>query len=241
MRGIGMRQQRHTPRCRRHTACCAPGVNAASSPSDASARERAPLAAAPARRATALLVIDMISAWDFPDAGTLAPRALRIAPRIAALKARCRLAGVPVIYANDNRGRWRSAFGELVEAARRAGGDALRIAEQLTPTREDYRVLKPKHSAFYATPLELLLAHLAVRRLILTGVTGDQCVLATAADARMRDFAVAIPPDCVASLSDERDARAARYFEEVLGAEVSPSGALRWPEPAPDGGAPPGP
>jgi nicotinamidase-related amidase len=172
------------------------GVNAASSPSDASARERAPLAAAPARRATALLVIDMISAWDFPDAGTLAPRALRIAPRIAALKARCQLAGVPVIYANDNRGRWRSAFGELVEAARRAGGDALRIAEQLTPTREDYRVLKPKHSAFYATPLGCCCAHLAVRHLILTGVTGDQCVLATRGRCpHMRDFAVAIPPE----------------------------------------------
>ena len=97
-----------------------PGVSAVSSPSDASARERAPLAAEPARGGTALLVVDMISAWDFPDAGTLAPRALRIAPRIAALKARCQAAGVPVIYANDNRGRWRSAFGELVDAARRS-------------------------------------------------------------------------------------------------------------------------
>lgn len=216
-------------------------MNAVSLPPDDAARQRAPLAAEPAHGGTALLVIDMVSAWDFPDAGTLAPRALRIAPHIAALKARCQAAGVPVIYANDNRGRWRSAFGDLVEAARRAGGDALRIAEQLTPSREDYRVLKPKHSGFYATPLELLLAHLAVRRLILTGVTGDQCVLATAADARMRDFAVAIPPDCVASLSEERDARAARYFEEVLGAEVSPSEALRWPESAPEDGAPEGP
>ena len=209
--------------------------------SDAAARERAPLAAEPACGGTALLVIDMISAWDFPDAETLAPRALDIAPRIAALKSRCQAAGVPVIYANDNRGRWRSAFGEIVEAARRAGGEALAIVEQLAPGPEDYRVLKPKHSGFFATPLELLLAHLEVRRLILTGVTGDQCVLATAADARMRDFAVAIPPDCVASLSAERDERALRYFEEVLRAEVSPSGALCWPEAPPEDDAPPGP
>ena len=41
--------------------------------------------------------------------------------------------------------------------------------------------------------------------------------------------------------TDRSPASRSRYFEEVLGAEVSPSGALRWPEPAPDGGAPPGP
>ena len=214
-------------------------VSAPPSSTDASARERTPLASEAACGGTALLVIDMISAWDFPDADRLAPRARAIAPRIAALKARCQAAGVPVVYANDNRGRWRSAFGELVDAARAAGGDALAIVEQLAPGREDYRVLKPKHSGFFATPLELLLAHLEVRRLILTGVTGDQCVLATAADARMRDFAVAIPPDCVASLSAERDERALRYFDEVLGADVSLSRALCWPESPP--GEPPGP
>ena len=123
-------------------------------------------------------------------------------------------------------------------ALRGKASAASRVAERLTPTREDDRVLKPKHSACYATPLELLLSHRAVGRLILPGGTADPCVLATAADARMRNFAVAIPPDCVPTLSDERDARAARYFGELLGVEVSPSGALRWPESAPEDGAP---
>jgi hypothetical protein len=121
----------------RHAACRAAGVSAASPPPDASARERAPLADEPARSGTALLVIDMISAWDFPDAERLVPRALRIAPRIAALKARCQAAGVPVIYANDNRGRWRSAFGELVDAARRAGGGGQPNSAQQKPHRAD--------------------------------------------------------------------------------------------------------
>jgi len=229
MRGIGMRQQRHTPRCRRHTACCAPGVNAASSPSDASARERAPLAAAPARRATALLVIDMISAWDFPDAGTLAPRALRIAPRIAALKARCRLAGVPVIYANDNRGRWRSDFSALVDLSMAGGGLGATVTAGLAPDHDDYFVLKPQQSAFVATPLEQLLGVLQARRLIVSGVASDQCVLSTASDARMRGFEVVLPKDCTATQTDRRHAMLLEQCDTVFGIATTPGSRIRLP------------
>jgi nicotinamidase-related amidase len=159
------------------------------------------------RCGTALLVIDMLSGWDFPDAQALLRQALRITPRIARLAERCRGAGVPVIYANDNRGRWRSDVHQVVKSALeedRAGHDrpaaaGARITRALEPRAEDYVVLKPRASAFHATPLELLLQHLGVRRLILTGVSSDQCVLVTAHEAHMREFEVQIPRDCVAS------------------------------------------
>jgi nicotinamidase-related amidase len=95
-----------------------------------------------------------------------------------------------VIYANDNRGQWRSDFVKLVQASVAAGGDAAEITRLLAPHEDDYFVLKPKQSAFFGTPLELLLQHLHAQRVIITGVSSDQCVLTTAVEAHMRDLEV---------------------------------------------------
>lgn len=78
-----------------------------------------------------------------------------------------------MIYANDNAGRWRSDFRTLIAEATRAGGPGGEIAELLAPDEDDYFLLKPKQSAFFGTPLELLLQHLKVDRLLLTGVASD--------------------------------------------------------------------
>lgn len=177
-----------------------------------------------------LVIIDMISGWDFPDAPKLLPHAAAIAPRIAALKARCRRAGVPVIYANDNRGQWRSDFRQVVREALAENGAGASIARQLAPDDDDYFVLKPKHSAFFATPFDLLLQHLQARSLIVTGVTSDQCVASTVADARMRDYEVVVPQDCIASQSAARNRRAVTHFDEVLQVSTTPSSRLRLPK-----------
>ncbi len=175
----------------------------------------------------ALLIIDMISCWDFPDAEKLRPNALRLVPQLARLKARCRAAGVPVIYANDNHGGWRSDFRALVDMSEQSGGDAARITNVLRPGDDDYFLLKPKHSAFLGTPLELLLADLKVRRLLLTGVSADQCVLTTASEARMRDLEVIVPRDGVATQTRERAAAAQLIFSEAMGLPTTPCARLR--------------
>lgn len=167
------------------------------------------------RHHTALLIIDMISCWDFPDADRLLPEARRITRPIAALAARCRRASVPVVYANDNRGQWRSDFAALVEASLAAGGAPREITEALRPDPHDFFVLKPKQSAFFGTPLELLLQHLDVGRLILTGVSSDQCVLTSAIEARMRDLDVVVPRDCSATQTVGRHAAVVRQLRET--------------------------
>jgi nicotinamidase-related amidase len=176
---------------------------------------------------SALLILDMISRWDYPDGATLLRHALRVAPAIAALRDRCRARGVPVIYANDNSGQWRSDFKFVVREALESTGGGARIAQMLEPGDEDYFVLKPKHSAFFATPLELLLDHLRVRRLVVTGVTSDQCVAATAADARMRDFELVIPEDAVATITAARNRRALAHVREVLEVPTTPAARVR--------------
>lgn len=175
---------------------------------------------------TCLLVIDMINDFSFEGAECLFPAVEQAAERIAALKQRVKDTGVPVVYVNDNFGKWRSDFQTLVERCVKPHCRGKRIVELLRPESEDYFVLKPKHSGFYATPLELLLSFLNIGRLIITGVTGNNCVLYTAADAYMRGFEVAVPSDCVVSLDPETNHRALQHMRETLKAEVDPSGTM---------------
>ena len=90
----------------------------------------------------------------------------------------------------------------------------------------DHFVLKPRHSGFYCTGLEVLLERLGARTLILTGIAADICVLATAFDAHMRGFRLRVPADCVASESADAEAWVLRHMQRVLGADVRPSDQL---------------
>src|SRR5262245_27540467 len=136
----------------------------------------------------ALVLIDVINAFDFRGGAVLARAARAMAPRVAALKVRARRLGIPAIYVNDNFGRWRSDFGQLVRHCGGPGSRGRAVAEILRPRPHDYFILKPKHSGFFATGLDTLLRYLDVRRLILVGLTTDNCVLFTASDAYLRDF-----------------------------------------------------
>ena len=141
---------------------------------------------APDTHHTALLLIDVINDFEFPRGDELFAQALPIAPNIAALKKRACVAGVPVIYVNDNFGRWQSKFDEILQRCLGKDVRGKPFVERLMPDEHDYFVLKPKHSGFYQTPLELLLKHLGAQRLVLTGISTNSCVLFTASDAYMR-------------------------------------------------------
>jgi nicotinamidase-related amidase len=100
------------------------------------------------------------------------------------------------------------------------------LAQRLAPAPDDYFVLKPKHSAFFSTTLDTLLKYLRVERLILTGITGDMCVLITATDAHMRDFELYVPRDCTASITTAQNRMALDYMKRVADAETTPSTRL---------------
>ncbi len=175
----------------------------------------------------ALLLIDVVNPMDFDGAEALLPRALRAAEPIAALKHRARVAGVPVVYVNDNYGRWHQGFHDLVAEFRADGVPGLPLIDRLAPVeRVDHYVLKPLHSGFYGTSLDVLLHARGVRRLILTGFAGNICVYFTANDAYMRGYELAVPTDCVASESDEDNQYALRQMARVLGADVRASPSL---------------
>jgi nicotinamidase-related amidase len=181
---------------------------------------------APDDAGAALLLIDTINSLQFAGAQALLRNALPMAEQIAALKARARAARIPCVYVNDNFGRWRSNFRALVDHCLEAEVVGEPVARMLQPSDEDYFVLKPKHSGFYATPLELLLRHLGARTLILTGMAANLCVLYTANDAYMRDYRLVVPCDCVASESEELTRQSLAHIRQFLKADVRPSAEL---------------
>jgi len=157
----------------------------------------------------ALLIIDMVSHFDFPEAPALAGSVVAAARQIRRLRAHFLHKGHPVVYANDNFAHWRSDFRELVAMAKASGGTGQAVIELIHPGPEDYFVLKPKHSAFLATALPVLLAKLGADTLFLTGMTADSCVMATAIDANAREYRVRVVRDAVAGLAArKRDALA---------------------------------
>lgn len=173
--------------------------------------------------AAALVLIDVVNTMAFPGSQSLVTRAEPMAERLAALKRRAREAGLATIYVNDNFGRWRSDFRTIVDVCLREDSPGRKIAELLAPDEQDYFVLKPKHSGFYATALEVLLEVLGTRTLVLTGLAGNICVLFTANDAYMRDYRIVVPSDCIASSSEEEDRAALEQMQRFLKADVSPS------------------
>jgi nicotinamidase-related amidase len=177
------------------------------------------------RRRTALLLIDFMNPLDFDGANAMAPRAVRAAERAAALRRRMHARREPVIYANDNFGRWEADFAAIVDYCASRGGASARMAALLAPSPRDRSVLKPRHSAFFGTPLEFLLDELAIDRLVLAGVAADSCIMFTAHDAYLRKYALWIPQDCVASEKDAYRRSALAYMARVLKADIHASTA----------------
>jgi nicotinamidase-related amidase len=146
-----------------------------------------------------------------------------LAHALDALKRRAQAANIPVVYVNDNFGRWQSDLNRQVEHCLHDGVRGRPIAELLRPNDNDYFVLKPKHSGFYCTTLDLLLRYLQVKRVVLTGVATNICVLFTAHDAYLRDLEVVVPADCSAANSEQEHQSALDHMARVLKTDVRPS------------------
>lgn len=170
---------------------------------------------------SALLIIDMLNDLDFEGGEELLEQAMPAATAIAHLRRWYHAHGLPVIYANDNFGRWHADFTKVIEHCRRVDSRGAVLSDGLLPGVEDYFVLKPRHSAFYETPLSTLLEKLGIDALALVGIAGDDCVLRTAMDAQTRGFPLWVPADGIASQTTLRNQRALASMQEVAKADIN--------------------
>jgi nicotinamidase-related amidase len=151
-----------------------------------------------------------------------------MALRLATLKRRTGAAGIPAIYINDNFGQWRSDFRKTVAHSISPSSPGRRVSKRLKPTARDYFVLKPKHSGFFDTTLDTLLETLRIRRVILTGIAGNICVLFTASDAYMRDLKLFAPAECIVSNTAAANDHALRQIATVLKGDITDSSRLTF-------------
>jgi nicotinamidase-related amidase len=172
-----------------------------------------------------LILIDFINPLDFPGGEKLAPPALRAARATLRLRERLEQQGVATVYANDNYGLWQSDFHSLVSMCMTRGDVSGEIARLLAPRGTDITLLKPRHSAFFGSPLELLLREMGARELVLCGLAADICVQLTAADAFLRGFGIWVPADCIASETPQAKAAAVKYMKTILRCDVRGSRA----------------
>ena len=174
----------------------------------------------------ALLILDMISLFDFEGGKALARNATSIAGNIEAMRKGFARRGLPVIFVNDNFLDWNREFTELVALCAHPARRGCAVARLLTPSASDYYILKPKHSAFLCTALPAILADLRVQELVITGVATDSCVLMTAQDAHMRDYRVRVPRDCVAAQTHPRSERALKLMADSMGTDTAPGASV---------------
>lgn len=170
-----------------------------------------------------LLLIDYVNPLQFEEAAELAPKATRAAQATAALKSALTPRGVQTIYANDNYHTWHSEFRDLLRHCAQLPGAPAQMARTLEPTARDLTLLKPRHSAFFGTPLTLLLREMKTRRLILTGLSTDICVQFTAMDAFLHGYELWIPEDCTAAEREPYKLASLEYMRRVLGADTRSS------------------
>ena len=178
----------------------------------------------------ALLIIDMINPLDFDGAEPLRRAADAIVEPILGLRGAADAADLPVVYVNDNHADWRSDSSQLVRDIVDSDKPGHRIAERLQPRERDYFVVKPQLSGFYSTTLAALLPRLGVNRLVLAGMAADICVLFTAADAHMREYALWVPSDAVASEDEQRAEWALAIMRNSFDAETRSTGELSLAE-----------
>jgi nicotinamidase-related amidase len=174
---------------------------------------------------TVLLLVDFINPLDFPEARRLEAAAARAAKAAARLKARLTRAGMTTIYANDNYGHWQSDFRQVLDHCLASGGVPKGMAQALAPSPRDLVILKPRHSAFFATPLELLLGQMRTKHLVIAGLAADICVQLTAMDANLRGFKLWVPADCTAAETASGCAASLDYMKRVLKARTAKSTA----------------
>jgi nicotinamidase-related amidase len=182
---------------------------------------------APHHSQVALILVDVINHFEFPDGDKVLRRALPIAPKLARLKKRARAAGISTIYVNDNFGQWRSDVSKLLDYCVRPEAIGKSFVEQIQPDKDDYFVLKPMHSGFYQTPLEVLLRFLDASTLILCGLTTNSCIICTAHDAKMREFELYVPSDSSAARTPKEHRQAIEHIQMMTGARVTPAESLR--------------
>lgn len=169
---------------------------------------------------SAVILIDIINDFDFERGEKLLHHTKEILPHLKKLKQHAKENNVPIIYVNDHYGLWQSDYRKIIAHCKNDLNQE--IIEEMQPGPDDYFFIKPKHSAFFQTPLQSLLLELGKKDLILAGLAGDICILFTAKDAYMYEYPLQVPENCIASNEKQGNEYALYLMRSVMDAKTDP-------------------
>jgi nicotinamidase-related amidase len=169
----------------------------------------------------ALLLVDVIKDFLHEDGDRLLESYRERHEALLNVIREARAAGLSVVYANDNGGSWDSDAPALVRRAVEEG-KAGELVAAVAPRPGDTVVLKPRYSAFDATPLQSILREdLDADALVVAGTATEMCVFQTVTDAVRLGFDVSIRAEACATVDEEDERLALDYLRGVLGVEIS--------------------
>ena len=160
---------------------------------------------------TALVIVDMENDFAKPEGVTYgSPRRGAVIGPIQRLLARCREAGLPVIYVQSIRYPDSPEFTTFGKAPFiLAGTWGSQIVEELTPLPGEPVVEKNSHDCFNNTRLEQLLAERGIVpcewTIIVVGLGLTNCVSCAISGFSVRSYWVVVPMDCTASRTREEE------------------------------------
>lgn len=166
----------------------------------------------------AVIVVDMLN--DFVHGPISSPRVHHIIEPIKELCEKARANGYPVIYANDCHTpevdkEFRVWGPHAVE-----GTPGAQVIDELTPKKGDIVVPKKTYTAFYETPLELILREYGVDTVVITGWQADCCCRHTSADAFFRGFNIIVPKETTDTTTEEGYTGGLEYIKNIYGATI---------------------
>jgi nicotinamidase-related amidase len=171
---------------------------------------------------TAVIVVDMLNAYDHEDAEPLAQSVRTQLERIVELRDEAlRRDDVLLVYVNDNHDGWDAGREALVERA--LAGRYRGLVEPIAPTGAVPFLPKGRHSIFYQTAVDHLLRIEDVERVVLVGQVTEQSILYSALDAYLRGYRVVVPPDAVAHIHDDLAQAALRMMQANMHADLPPA------------------
>ena len=177
---------------------------------------------------TALIVTDMLNKYEHEDADKLVASVEKVLPQVVELRDRATEAGALIMYVNDNHGEWEASRDGLVQSA--LEGARRDLVEPILPREDDLFLSKTRHSIFYSSPVEHILAQEDVDHVVICGQVTEQCILYSALDAYLRHLDVTVPRDAVAHIFEDLADASLTMMERNMHAEVCPAEDCRLGE-----------
>ena len=173
----------------------------------------------------ALIMIDMQKGFLDPASPCFIAGAAATVPACANVIRHCRENGIPVFfvtrrYRTDGSDVEHTRFRAWLEGGKPVSPDCaeeigMADPEEFGTAPSDYRVFKPRFSAFFQTELDGMLRRLGIRTVVLAGTTTPNCIRTSCYDAISLEYNVAVLTDCTSSATEEIQRANLRDMENI--------------------------